>query len=203
MKGVPIMIKKNTKTDPENDKNYLTVEEFNTIRRMDFPKDFLDFLEIGFRTGLRAADILNLKKENVKLKKDDNGNSTGRIQGTALKTKSQTPINIKLDQISLSILKDRLENTKSDFLFFNRSGDSYTIEYFKKYFRKAFDQLYPDMKLHKSIHAIRAGNRKFLKIHNVDHSEIDFRQCLTIYGPTYTFMVEQSVSVNVINKYLK
>lgn len=59
------------------------------------------------------------------------------------------------------------------------------------------------MKLHKSIHAIRAGNRKFLKIRNVDHSEIDFRQCLTIYGPTYTFMVEQSVSVNVINKYLK
>ena len=59
------------------------------------------------------------------------------------------------------------------------------------------------MKLHKIIHAIRAGNRKFLKINNVDHSEIDFRQCLTIYGPTYTLMVEQSVSVNVINKYLK
>ena len=57
MKGVPIMIKKNTKTDPENDKNYLTVEEFNTIRRMNLPKDFLDFLEIGFRTGLRTADI--------------------------------------------------------------------------------------------------------------------------------------------------
>lgn len=100
-------------------------------------------------------------------------------------------------------MKNRLENTKSDFLFSNKSGDSYNIEYFKKYFRKAFDQLSPDMKLHKSIHAIRAGNRKFLKIHNVDHSEIDFRQCLTIYGPTYTFMVEQSASVDVINKYLK
>lgn len=197
------MIKKNTKTDPENDKNYLTVEEFNTIRRMDFPKDFLDFLEIGFRTGLRAADILNLKKKNVKLKKDDNGNSAGRIQGTALKTKSQTPINIRLDQKSLSILKDRMENTKSDFLFFNRSGDSYTIEYFKKYFRKAFDQLYPDVKFHKSIHAIRSGNRKFLEMYNVNHSEIEFRQCLTIYGPTYTYMAEQSASVNAINKYLK
>ena len=55
------MLKRNTKTDSENDKHYLTVEEFNAIRRMDFPKDFLDFLEIGFRTGLRAADILNLK----------------------------------------------------------------------------------------------------------------------------------------------
>ena len=197
------MAKTNSKVDTENEKSYLTIEEFNAIRKMDFPKDFLDFLEIGFRTGLRAADILNLKKKNVKLKKDDNGNSAGRIQGTALKTKSQTPINIKLDQISLSILKNRLEDTKSDFLFFNRPGDSYTIEYFKKYFRKAFNQLYPDVKFHKSIHAIRSGNRKFLEMYNVNHSEIDFRQCLTIYGPTYTFMVEQSASVNVINKYLK
>lgn len=197
------MVKTNPKVDTENEKSYLTIEEFNAIRKMDLPKDFLDFFEVGFRTGLRATDILNLKKENVKLKKDDNGNSTGRIHGTALKTKSQTQINIRLDQKSLSILKDRLENTKSDFLFSNKSGDPYTIEYFKKYFRKAFDQLYPDVKFHKSIHAIRSGNRKFLEKHNVNHSEIDFRQCLTIYGPTYTFMVEQSASVDVINKYLK
>ena len=197
------MVKTNPKVDTENEKSYLTIEEFNAIRKMDLPKDFLDFFEVGFRTGLRATDILNLKKENVKLKKDDNGDSTGRIHGTALKTKSQTQINIRLDQKSLSILKDRLENTKSDFLFSNKSGDPYTIEYFKKYFRKAFDQLYPDVKFHKSIHAIRSGNRKFLEMHNVNHSEIDFRQCLTIYGPTYTFMVEQSASVNVINKYLK
>ena len=197
------MVKTNPKVATENEKSYLTIEEFNAIRKMDLPKDFLDFFEVGFRTGLRATDILNLKKENVKLKKDDNGNSTGRIHGTALKTKSQTQINIRLDQKSLSILKDRLENTKSDFLFSNKSGDPYTIEYFKKYFRKAFDQLYPDVKFHKSIHAIRSGNRKFLEMHNVNHSEIDFRQCLTIYGPTYTFMVEQSASVNVINKYLK
>lgn len=197
------MVKTNPKVDTENEKSYLTIEEFNAIRKMDLPKDFLDFFEVGFRTGLRATDILNLKKENVKLKKDDNGNSTGRIHGTALKTKSQTQINIRLDQKSLSILKDRLEKTKSDFLFSNKSGDPYTIEYFKKYFRKAFDQLYPDVKFHKSIHAIRSGNRKFLEMHNVNHSEIDFRQCLTIYGPTYTFMVEQSASVDVINKYLK
>lgn len=197
------MVKTNPKVDTENEKSYLTIEEFNAIRKMDLPKDFLDFFEVGFRTGLRATDILNLKKENVKLKKDDNGNSTGRIHGTALKTKSQTQINIRLDQKSLSILKDRLENTKSDFLFSNKSGDPYTMEYFKKYFRKAFDQLYPDVKFHKSIHAIRSGNRKFLEMHNVNHSEIDFRQCLTIYGPTYTFMVEQSASVDVINKYLK
>ena len=127
MKGVPIMIKKNTKTDPENDKNYLTVEEFNTIRRMNLPKDFLDFLEIGFRTGLRTADILNLKKENIVLTKNGDGSLTERIHGTALKTKSQTPINIRLDQKSLSILKDRLDNTKSDFLFANRSGNPYTV----------------------------------------------------------------------------
>ena len=196
------MAKTNSKGDTENERSYLTVEEFNAIRKMDFPKDFLDFLEIGFRTGLRAADILNLKKENVVLKKDDNGNLTGRIHGTAVKTKTQAPINIRLDQKSLSILKNRTENVKSDFLFSNRSGESYTIEYFKKYFRKAFDQLYPDKRLYKRIHTIRSGNRKFLEIYNVDHSEIDYRQCLTIYGPTYTFMVQQSNSVNTINKYL-
>lgn len=197
------MVKTNSKVDTENDKNYLTVEEFNTIRRMDLPKDFLDFLEIGFRTGLRTADILNLKKENIVLTKNGDGSLTGRIHGTALRAKTQTPINIRLDQKSLSILKDRMGNIKSEFLFANRSGNPYTIEYFKKYFRKAFDQLYPDMMLHKSIHAIRSGNRKFLEMYSVNYSEIDFRQCLTTYCPTYTYMAEQTASVNAINKYLK
>ena len=84
--------------------------------------------------------MLKYIKEHV-LTKNDDDSLTGRIHGTALKTKSQTQINIKLDQISLSILKNRLENTKSDFLFSNKSGDSYNIEYFKKYFRKAFDPI--------------------------------------------------------------
>lgn len=197
------MVKTDSKVNTENEKSYLTIEEFNAIRKMNFPKDFLDFLEIGFRTGLRAADILNLKKEDIVLTKNDDDSLTGRIHGTALRTKTQASINIRLDQKSLSILKDRMENIKSDFLFSNRSGDPYTIEYFKKYFRKSFDQLYPDVKFHKSILAIRSGNRKFLEMHNVNHSEIDFRQCLTIYGPTYTFMVEQFASVQAINKYLK
>ena len=48
-----------------NPNEYLTVEEFHLIRKMDLPQDFLDFLEIGFRTGLRLNDILNLKKENI------------------------------------------------------------------------------------------------------------------------------------------
>ena len=42
-----------------NQNEYLTVEEFHLIRNMDLPQDFLDFLEIGFRTGLRIGDILN------------------------------------------------------------------------------------------------------------------------------------------------
>ena len=71
------MAKTNSKVDTENEKSYLTIEEFNAIRKMDFPKDFLDFLEIGFRTGLRAADILNLKKENIVLTKNDDGSLTG------------------------------------------------------------------------------------------------------------------------------
>lgn len=197
------MLKRNTKTDSENDKNYLTVEEFNAIRRMDFPKDFLDFLEIGFRTGLRAADILNLKKENIVLTKNDDDSLTGRIHGTALKTKSQTQINIRLDQKLLSILKDRLENTKSDFLFSNKSGDPYTIEYFKKYFRKAFEQLYPDKKVCKHMYSIRAGNLKFLESHNVKYFEIKFRQRMNTHDPVHFYMEDQSASINAINKYLK
>lgn len=197
------MVKTNPKVDTENEKSYLTIEEFNAIRKMDLPKDFLDFFEVGFRTGLRATDILNLKKENVKLKKDDNGNSTGRIHGTALKTKSQTQINIRLDQKSLSILKDRLENTKSDFLFSNKSGDPYTIEYFKKYFRKAFEQLYPDKKVCKHMYSIRAGNLKFLESHNVKYFEIKFRQRMNTHDPVHFYMEDQSASINAINKYLK
>ena len=39
-----------------NPNEYLTVEEFHLIRKMDLPQDFLDFLEIGFRTGLRLNE---------------------------------------------------------------------------------------------------------------------------------------------------
>ena len=53
------------------DEWYVTVEEFDAIRRMNFPKDFIDFFEIAFRTGLHEKDILNLKKENITLVKDE------------------------------------------------------------------------------------------------------------------------------------
>ena len=46
-----------------SDEWYVTVEEFDAIRRMNFPKDFIDFFEIAFRTGLHEKDILNLKKD--------------------------------------------------------------------------------------------------------------------------------------------
>ena len=51
------------------DEWYVTVEEFDAIRRMNFPKDFIVFFEIAFRTGLHEKDILNLKKENINLEK--------------------------------------------------------------------------------------------------------------------------------------
>lgn len=40
------MVKTNPKVDTENEKSYLTIEEFNAIRKMDLPKDFLDFLKL-------------------------------------------------------------------------------------------------------------------------------------------------------------
>ena len=68
------------------DEWYVTVEEFDAIRRMNFPKDFIDFFEIAFRTGLHEKDILNLKKENITLVKDENNNIvSGRIYGNSIK----------------------------------------------------------------------------------------------------------------------
>lgn len=40
------MVKTNPKVDTENKKSYLTIEEFNAIRKMDLPKGFLDFLKL-------------------------------------------------------------------------------------------------------------------------------------------------------------
>jgi integrase len=77
-----------------NQNEYLTVEEFHLIRNMDLPQDFLDFLEIGFRTGLRSKDILSLKRENIDLQKE-------RIIGTPQKT--NLPMDVALDKTSLSI----------------------------------------------------------------------------------------------------
>ena len=92
-----------------SDEWYVTVEEFDAIRRMNFPKDFIDFFEIAFRTGLHEKDILNLKKENITLVKDENNNIvSGRIYGNSIKFK--TPINVKLDQKSLSILTNLPES---------------------------------------------------------------------------------------------
>lgn len=54
-----------------SDEWYVTVEEFDAIRRMNFPKDFIDFFEIAFRTGLHEKDILKFPYSN----KDDSVSS--------------------------------------------------------------------------------------------------------------------------------
>ena len=157
------------------DEWYVTVEEFDAIRRMNFPKDFIDFFEIAFRTGLHEKDILNLKKENINLEKDEDNNIvSGRIYGNSIKFK--TPINVKLDQKSLSILTKRMENTKIEFLFVNELNHPYSI---------------------------RAGNLKFLESHNVKYFEIKFRQRMNTHDPVHFYMEDQSESVNAIDKHLK
>ena len=79
----------------------------------------------------------------------------------------------------------------------------YTYEDFKKYFRKAFEQLYPDKKVCKHMYSIRAGNLKFLESHNVKYFEIKFRQRMNTHDPVHFYMEDQSASINAINKYLK
>lgn len=82
-------------------RNYLTVDEFQQIRKIEnLSEDFLDFLEIGFRTGISVGDILHLKKENIDLEKKI-------IIGTARKTGH--PIYIVMDSTTFQILKKRVE----------------------------------------------------------------------------------------------
>lgn len=76
-----------------------------------------------------------MKKENITLVKDENNNIvSGRIYGNSIKFK--TPINVKLDQKSLSILTNRMESTKIEFLFVNELNHPYSILYFQEYFYK-------------------------------------------------------------------
>lgn len=177
-----------------NQNEYLTVEEFHLIQKMDLPQDFLDFLEIGFRTGLRAGDILNLKKENVDLGKE-------RIIGSTQKT--NLPIDVALDKISLSILKRHLENAKADNLFIDKFGNTYKLGYMGKYFEKAHKNIYPDLLIHKDITSIRRGNRDLLYLHDVSLAEIEYRQCFcSDYGDDL-YVEDQSDSLFVINTFLK
>ena len=63
-----------------NPDEYLTVEEFHLIRKMDLPQDFLDFLEIGVSNRIKIKRYLEFKKGNINLKKE-------RIIGNSTKNK--------------------------------------------------------------------------------------------------------------------
>lgn len=175
-----------------NPNEYLTVEEFHLIRKMDLPQDFLDFLEIGFRTGLRLNDILNLKKENIDLQKE-------RIVGNAQKT--NLSMDVALDKISLDILKRRLENTETNNLFADKFGNTYKPGYFGKYYEKAHKSMYPDLLIHKDIIPIRRGNRDLLYTHDVSIAEIEYRQCFRSAYDDDLYVEDQSDSLYVIDTF--
>lgn len=177
-----------------NQNEYLTVEEFHLIRKMDLPQDFLDFLEIGFRTGLRSKDILSLKKENIDLQKE-------RIIGTAQKT--NLPMDVALDKTSLSILKRRLKNAEVNNLFVDKFGNIYKPGYFGKYYEEAHRNICPDLLIHKDITSIRRGNRDFLYMHDVSVAEIEYRQCFRSAYDNDLHVEDQSDSLYVINTFLK
>lgn len=177
-----------------NQNEYLTVEEFHLIRNMDLSQDFLDFLEIGFRTGLRSKDILSLKRENIDLQKE-------RIIGTPQKT--NLPMDVALDKTSLSIIKRHLENAKADNLFIDKFANTYRLGYMGKYFEKAHKNIYPDLLIHKDITSIRRGNRDFLYMHDVSVAEIEYRQCFRSSYDDDLYVEDQSDSLYVINTFLK
>ena len=180
------------KEEVKIERNYLTVEEFQKIRTMEnLSKDFLDFLEIGFRTGLRVGDILHLKKENIDVEKKI-------ITGTARKT--GYPIYIVMDQTTFQILKKRVEQTKTDLLFSDQEHKVYPMSYFSVPLRNTLKMMYNEKYVHKSIHSIRVGNFEFLTTHNVQMKEIMFRQgCMM---KNHDIIKDQYASVHAIDTYL-
>lgn len=81
--------------------------EYKKIMEQKLPKTFSDFLDIGYRTGLRSNFLCNLKKENVDL---DKKVITGNDPKTSL------PIYVVLDDRSFSILERRIKNTESEYI---------------------------------------------------------------------------------------
>ena len=126
-------------------------------------KRFHWFLRNSFSNRITWKRYSKFEKENITLVKDENNNIvSGRIYGNSIKFK--TPINVKLDQKSLSILTNRMESTKIEFLFVNELNHPYSILYFQEYFYKAFEQLYPDKRCVNNMYSIRAGNLKFWRV---------------------------------------
>ena len=182
--------------------NYCILGDWDTYYAFDNTFQIDVDLEDLIESAKKNDKSIDLKKENITLVKDENNNIvSGRIYGNSIKFK--TPINVKLDQKSLSILTNRMESTKIEFLFVNELNHPYSILYFQEYFYKAFEQLYPDKKVCKHMYSIRAGNLKFLESHNVKYFEIKFRQRMNTHDPVHFYMEDQSASINAINKYLK
>lgn len=154
-------------------------------------EDFLDFLEIGFRTGLRVGDILHLKKENIDLEKKI---ITGMVRKTG------HPIYIVMDQTTFQILKKRVEQAETDLLFSDQDHKVYPMSYFSVSLQKALQKMYHEKYIHKTIHSIRTGNFDFLTMYNVSMKEIMFRQgCMM---KNHDIIKDQSASVHAIEAYL-
>lgn len=175
----------------------LSFYEYKKIMDQNPPKVFSDFLEIGYRTGLRSKFLINLQKENVDLK-------NRIIIGTD--PKSSLPIYIVLDDRSFEILRSRMEDTKSEYVFSNNEGKPFPLSYYETCFRRSLEAepLHYDLKKQRiTLHSIRAGNMELLKEFRVPIPEILFRQNINIYGLSeFKYVTDQRKSVNALNKFM-
>ena len=170
--------------------------EYKKIMEQKPPKTFSDFLDIGYRTGLRSNFLCNLKKEHVDL---DKKVITGNDPKTSL------PIYVMLDDGSFSILEQRMKNTESEYIFSNNNGKPYSLSYYIRCFMKALESEPLNYNLrdrHINLHSIRAGNRELLKELRIPLAEINFRQNIDLYGSSqFAYVTDQTKSVNAINKF--
>ncbi|WP_195465895.1 tyrosine-type recombinase/integrase [Anaerostipes hadrus] len=174
----------------------LTFYAYKKIMDQNPPKAFSDFLDIGYRTGLRSKFLCNLKKENVDLNKKV---ITGNDPKTSL------PIYVVLDDGSFSILERRIKNTKSEYIFSDNNGNPYSLSYYRTCFMKTLESEPLNFNLreeHMNLHSIRAGNREMLKEFHVPIFEITFRQNTDLYGSSHVaYVTDQTKSVDAINKF--
>lgn len=162
--------------------------EYKKIMEQKLPKTFSDFLDIGYRTGLRSNFLCNLKKENVDL---DKKVITGNDPKTSL------PIYVVLDDRSFSILERRIKNTESEYIFSNNNGNPYSLSYYSRCFMKALESDPLNYNLrdrHINLHSIRAGNRELLKELRIPLPEINFRQNIDLYGSSqFAYVTDGSI----------
>ena len=133
----------------EVEPTYFTKEDFYTLLAIIKAEWLKDIVLFAVLTGMRRAEILNLKWNNVNLEAE-----TILIQSNAnFKTKHGKKRIIPINSIALELLKKYyLKKSNSDYIF-NLKGNQIKCDWVTHYFKKAVKKANLNEKLH--FHSLR------------------------------------------------